>query len=169
MSATVILLDAEAQRIASLLSTVDPRSPGYKTLLDHLSCLHYIKSMVANEPSIGYPHIEPTTDDTDTSVPPVELTQPEPVKDDGYSIPDEPQPEEDKVVPFTAVEEEPPFDVPEAETPTVTKEQVKTALAEVRKKGVKISAFLTEHFGCSSFSELPEGKYAECLALAEGV
>lgn len=100
MSATVILLEAEAQRIASLLSTVDPLSAGYRTLLDHISQLHYIKSMVANEPSC-YLRIEPTTDDTDTSVPPVELTQPE----------------EDKVVPFTAVEEEPPSMYPKLRLP----------------------------------------------------
>lgn len=155
--ASSLFVQAELRRLLTRLSECDPATNEYNATLYALSQFtHLAADIDAIAKEIG--------------MEPVVLTKAEPKLQSPV--------EEDKVVPFPAPADELPFDVPEPEvkdeTPepeppaapavTLTKEEVRAALAKARKdKGINIPQFLQQNFGCSTFSELPEGKYEECV------
>lgn len=74
------------------------------------------------------------------------------------------EPESEKVVPFTATEEETPFDTEPAEpAKSYGKTEVRAALGIARTKGMDVPEFLQEFAGVDSFSKCPEGKYGEIM------
>lgn len=76
-----------------------------------------------------------------------------------------PEVEEPEADPAPAPDPEPGPE-PEPEDKTYSKEEVRAALAESRKKGVNVAELLKE-FGAANFTGLPAAKYGELMARLE--
>ena len=139
------LYDDEIRRMAEKLSAMDPSSAAYGQLLRNMSDLVWLadrRALAAQE--------KPTkNDDTPDHVR-------EAVEEAlGLDIPESAA--EPELVP--QAEDEP---APKTER-GYTKEEVRAALAESRKRGVKVTALLSD-LGYENFSAVPAGEYGAIMA-----
>ena len=139
------LFDTELQRMAEKLCAMEPDSASYGQLLSNMSDLCWLadrRALAAQE--------KPTeTDDTPAHVK-------EAVEEAlGLDTPDPAA--EPELVP--QAEDEP---APQTER-SYTKEEVRAALAESRKRGVKVTELLAG-LGYENFSAVPAGEYGAIMA-----
>lgn len=141
------LFDAELQRMAEKLGAMEPDSASYGQLLSNMSDLCWLadrRALAAQENPT-----EPKPDDTPAHVK-------EAVEEAlGLDTPDPAA--EPELVP--QAEDEP---APQTER-SYTKEEVRAALAESRKRGVKVTALLAD-LGYENFSAVPAGEYGAIMA-----
>ena len=141
------LIDTELQRMTEKLCAMDPGSAAYGQMLSNMSDLIWLadrRALEAQEKTI-----EPKTDDTPAHVK-------EAVEEAlGLDTPDPAA--EPELVP--QAEEEP---APQTGR-SYTKEEVRAALAESRKRGVKVTALLAD-LGYENFSAVPAGEYGAIMA-----
>lgn len=141
------LYDDEIRRMAEKLSAMDPSTAAYGQLLANMSELVWLadrRALAAKEKSP-----EPKTDDTPAHVK-------EAVEEAlGLDTPDPTA--EPELVP--QAENEP---APKTER-SYTKEEVRAALAESRKRGVKVTELLAG-LGYENFSAVPAGEYGAIMA-----
>lgn len=138
------LFDTEIQRMAEKLCAMDPGSTAYGQMLSNMSDLIWLADRRAlaeqEKPAVidGTPaHVKKAVEE-----------------DLGLDTPEEPVPE--------PVAE--PVSEPAPETGRIyTKEEVRAALAESRKRGVKVTALLGE-LGYDNFSAVPAGEYGAVMA-----
>ena len=134
------LFDTEIQRMAEKLCAMDPGSAAYGQMLSNMSDLIWLadrRTLAAQEkPAV----IDITPAHVKKSV----------EEDLGLDTPAEPVAE--------------PVAEPTPETGrSYTKEEVRAALAESRKRGVKVTALLGE-LGYDNFSAVPAGEYGAVMA-----
>lgn len=151
------LFDNEVQRMAEKLCAMDPGSAAYGQMLSNMNELIWLAdrhALAAQEKpgpviDITPAHVKKSVEEDlglDTPAETAPQTEPFP----------EPFPE-----PFTESE---PVAEPEPETGrSYTKEEVRAALAESRKRGVKVTALLGE-LGYDNFSAVPAGEYGAVMA-----
>lgn len=146
----------EAVRIVDSLAKSEPGTERYSSLLDNLNKLRYINDFI--RPAGG--RIEDTT--ATTGVPAhVKAAVEEAL---GLTTEDTPAPEA-KPEPKHDPKPEPDPDAsanPE-DGRSYTKEEVRAALAESRKRGVKVTELLGE-LGYDNFSAVPAGEYGAVMA-----
>lgn len=140
------LFDKEVQRMAERLCAMDPGSAAYGQMLSNMNELIWLAdrhALAAQE--------KPTVID----ITPAHVKKS--VEEDlGLDTPEEAAPQ---TVPFPE-----PFPEPAPETGrSYTKEEVRAALAESRKRGVKVTALLGE-LGYDNFSAVPAGEYGAVMA-----
>ncbi len=138
------LFDNEVQRMAKSLRIMDPGSAAYGQMLSNLSDLiwlaHRIGPATQEKPDVidvTPAHVKKAVEEDlglDTPEEPVSEPVPEPVS--------EPAPETGR---------------------SYTKEEVRAALAESRKRGVKVTELLGE-LGYDNFSAVPAGEYGAVMA-----
>ena len=146
------LFDNEVQRMAGKLCAMDPGSAAYGQMLSNMSDLIWLadrRTLAAQEKpaviDITPAHVKKSIEEDlglDTPAETAPQTEPFP----------EPFPE--------------PFAEPAPEPKTersYTKEEVRAALAESRKRGVKVTALLGE-LGYDNFSAVPAGEYGAVMA-----
>ena len=138
------LFDTEIQRMAEKLCAMDPGSAAYGQMLSNMSDLIWLadrRTLAAQEkPAV----IDITPAHVKKAV----------AEDLGLDTPEEPVSE-----PVTE-----PVTEPAPETGrSYTKEEVRAALAESRKRGVKVTALLGE-LGYDNFSAVPAGVYGAVMA-----
>lgn len=146
------LFDNEIQRMAEKLCAMDPGSAAYGQMLSNMSDLIWLadrRTLAAQEKpaviDITPAHVKKSVEEDlglDTPAETAPQTEPFP----------EPFPE--------------PFAEPAPEPKTersYTKEEVRAALAESRKRGVKVTALLGE-LGYDNFSAVPAGEYGAVMA-----
>ena len=150
------LFDTEIQRMAEKLCTMDPGSAAYGQLLSNMSDLIWLadrRTLAAQEKPAA---IDSTPAHVKKAV----------EEDLGLDTPEETAPQ---TAPFPE-----PFPAPFAETApetesapetarSYTKEEVRAALAESRKRGVKVTELLGE-LGYDNFSAVPAGEYGAVMA-----
>lgn len=140
------LFDNEVQRMAEKLCAMDPGSAAYGQMLSNMSDLIWIadrRTLAAQEKPAP---IDITPAHVKKSV----------AEDLGLDTPEEPVSE--------PVSEPAPETVSTPETGrSYTKEEVRAALAESRKRGVKVTALLGE-LGYDNFSAVPAGEYGAVMA-----
>ena len=146
------LFDTEIQRMAEKLCPMDPGSAAYGQMLSNMSDLIWLadrRTLAAQEkPAV----IDITPAHVKKSV----------EEDLGLDTPEEAAPQTE---PFPEPFPE-PFAEPAPEPKTersYTKEEVRAALAESRKRGVKVTALLGE-LGYDNFSAVPAGEYGAVMA-----
>lgn len=141
------LYDDEIQRMAEKLSAMDPSSAAYGQLLSNMSDLVWLadrRALATQEKPT-----EPKNDDTPAHV--------KEAVEEALGL-DTPDPAgELELVP--QAEEEP---APQTER-SYTKEEVRAALAESRKRGVKVTELLAG-LGYENFSAVPAGEYGAIMA-----
>lgn len=138
------LFDNEAQRMAKSLCIMDPSSAAYGQMLSNLSDLLWIAYRIG-------PATQEKPDVIDVTPAHVKKAVEE---DLGLDTPEEPVSE--------PVAE--PVAEPAPETGrSYTKEEVRAALAESRKRGVKVTELLGE-LGYDNFSAVPAGEYGAVMA-----
>lgn len=144
------LFDTEIQRMAEKLCAMDPGSAAYGQMLSNMSDLIWLadrRTLAAQEkPAV----IDITPAHVKKSV----------EEDLGLDTPEEPVSE--------SVTEHVSEPAPETESApetgrSYTKEEVRAALAESRKRGVKVTALLGE-LGYDNFSAVPAGEYGAVMA-----
>lgn len=138
------LFDNEAQRMAKSLCIMDPSSAAYGQMLSNLSDLLWIAYRIG-------PATQEKPDVIDVTPAHVKKAVEE---DLGLDTPEEPVSE-----PVAEPVSEP---VPETGR-SYTKEEVRAALAESRKRGVKVTELLGE-LGYDNFSAVPAGEYGAVMA-----
>lgn len=138
------LFDTEIQRMAEKLCAMDPGSAAYGQMLSNMSDLIWL----ADRRTLATQEKPDVIDVTPAHVKKA-------VEEDlGLDTPEEPVAE---IVPE-------PVSEPEPETGrSYTKEEVRTALAESRKRGVKVTELLGE-LGYDNFSAVPAGEYGAVMA-----
>ena len=138
------LFDNEVQRMAKSLCIMDPSSAAYGQMLSNLSDLLWIAYRIG-------PATQEKPDVIDVTPAHVKKAVEE---DLGLDTPEEPVSE--------PVAE--PVSEPTPETGrSYTKEEVRAALAESRKRGVKVTELLGE-LGYDNFSAVPAGEYGAVMA-----
>lgn len=138
------LFDNEVQRMAKSLCIMDPSSAAYGQMLSNLSDLLWIAYRIG-------PATQEKSDIIDVTPAHVKKAVEE---DLGLDTPEEPVSE--------PVAE--PVSEPTPETGrSYTKEEVRAALAESRKRGVKVTELLGE-LGYDNFSAVPAGEYGAVMA-----
>lgn len=140
------LFDTEIQRMAERLCAMDPGSAAYGQMLSNMSDLIWLadrRTLAAQEkPAV----IDITPAHVKKSV----------EEDLGLDTPEETAPQAEPVAE--------PVAEPAPETGrSYTKEEVRAALAESRKRGVKVTALLGE-LGYDNFSAVPAGEYGAVMA-----
>ena len=139
------LFDNEVQRMAKSLCIMDPSSAAYGQMLSNLSdlvCLAY--------------RIGPATQEKPDVIDVTPAHVKKAVEEDlGLDTPEEPVSE--------PVAEPVPEPVAEPVAEPYTKEEVRAALAESRKRGVKVTELLGE-LGYDNFSAVPAGEYGAVMA-----
>ena len=146
-------VEKELSRVYERLAKCEPGTEEYTKLLGNADQLFSIEAWYgAAVKASGEDEKPPKTDDTPTHVKEAveeALGLDTPVKAEPFP---EPFPE-----PFTD-------SAPEPKTGrTYTKEEVRAALAESRKRGVKVTALLGE-LGYDNFSAVPAGEYGAVMA-----
>lgn len=140
------LFDTEIQRMAEKLCAMDPGSAAYGQMLSNMSDLIWLadrRTLAAQEkPAV----IDITPAHVKKSV----------EEDLGLDTPEETAPQAEPV------SEPVPEPAPETGR-SYTKEEVRAALAESRKRGVKVTALLGE-LGYDNFSAVPAGEYGAVMA-----
>ena len=146
------LFDNEIQRMAEKLCAMDPGSAAYGQMLSNMSDLIWLadrRTLAAQEKpaviDITPAHVKKSVEED------LGLDTPEEAAPQTAPFP-EPFPE-----PFTESESEPKTGR------SYTKEEVRAALAESRKRGVKVTALLGE-LGYDNFSAVPAGEYGAVMA-----
>lgn len=142
------LFDTEIQRMAERLCAMDPGSAAYGQMLSNMSDLIWLadrRTLAAQEKpaviDITPAHVKKSVEEDlglDTPAEPVA----EPVADPVAEPVAEPTPKTER---------------------SYTKEEVRAALAESRKRGVKVTALLGE-LGYDNFSAVPAGEYGAVMA-----
>ena len=142
------LFDDEIQRMAEKLCAMDPGSAAYGQMLSNMSDLIWLadrRTLAAQEKpaviDITPAHVKKAVEEDlglDTPVEPVS----EPVSEPVAEPVSESAPETGR---------------------SYTKEEVRAALAESRKRGVKVTALLGE-LGYDNFSAVPAGEYGAVMA-----
>lgn len=148
------LFDDEVQRMAEKLCAMDPGSAAYGQLLSNMSDLIWLadrRTLAAQEkPAV----IDITPAHVKKSV----------EEDLGLDTPEEAAPQTEPFPEPFAESESEPVAKPAPETGrSYTKEEVRAALAESRKRGVKVTALLGE-LGYDNFSAVPAGEYGAVMA-----
>lgn len=146
------LFDNEVQRMAKSLCIMDPGSAAYSQMLSNLSDLLWIAYRIG-------PATQEKPDVIDVTPAHVKKAVEE---DLGLDTPEETAPQTE---PFPEPFPE-PFAEPAPEPKTersYTKEEVRAALAESRKRGVKVTELLGE-LGYDNFSAVPAGEYGAVMA-----
>ena len=142
------LFDNEAQRMAKSLCIMDPSSAAYGQMLSNLSDLLWIAYRIG-------PATQEKPDVIDVTPAHVKKAVEE---DLGLDTPEEP------VAEPVAEHVAEPVSEPAPETGrSYTKEEVRAALAESRKRGVKVTELLGE-LGYDNFSAVPAGEYGAVMA-----
>ena len=140
------LFDTEIQRMAEKLCAMDPGSAAYGQMLTNMSDLIWLadrRTLAAQEKPAA---IDITPAHVKKSV----------EEDLGLDTPEETAPQAEPVTE--------PVTEPAPETGrSYTKEEVRAALAESRKRGVKVTALLGE-LGYDNFSAVPAGEYGAVMA-----
>ena len=138
------LFDTEIQRMAEKLCAMDPGSAAYGQMLSNMSDLIWLadrRALAAQEKpdviDVTPAHVKKAVEE-----------------DLGLDTPEEPVSE-----PVAEPVSEP---VPETGR-SYTKEEVRAALAESRKRGVKVTELLGE-LGYDNFSAVPAGEYGAVMA-----
>lgn len=142
------LFDTEIQRMAEKLCAMDPGSAAYGQMLSNMSDLIWLadrRTLAAQEKpaviDITPAHVKKAVEEDlglDTPEETAPQAEPEPVSE--------------------------PVSEPAPETGrSYTKEEVRAALAESRKRGVKVTALLGE-LGYDNFSAVPAGEYGAVMA-----
>ena len=138
------LFDTEIQRMARSISVMDPSSEAYGQMISNMSDLIWLAYRIG-------PATQEKSDVIDVTPAHVKKAVEE---DLGLDTPEEPVPEP---VPEPVAE-------PAPETGrSYTKEEVRAALAESRKRGVKVTELLGE-LGYDNFSAVPAGEYGAVMA-----
>lgn len=140
------LFDDEVQRMAEKLCAMDPGSAAYGQMLSNMSDLIWLadrRTLAAQEKpaviDITPAHVKKAVEE-----------------DLGLDTPEETAPQAEPVAE--------PVAEPAPETGrSYTKEEVRAALAESRKRGVKVTALLGE-LGYDNFSAVPAGEYGAVMA-----
>lgn len=140
------LFDDEIQRMAEKLCAMDPGSAAYGQMLSNMSDLIWLadrRTLAAQEKpaviDITPAHVKKAVEE-----------------DLGLDTPEETAPQTEPV--------SEPVVEPAPETGrSYTKEEVRAALAESRKRGVKVTALLGE-LGYDNFSAVPAGEYGAVMA-----
>lgn len=140
------LFDTEIQRMAEKLCAMDPGSAAYGQMLSNMSDLTWLadrRTLAAQEKpaviDITPAHVKKAVEE-----------------DLGLDTPEETAPQAEPV--------SEPVSEPAPETGrSYTKEEVRAALAESRKRGVKVTALLGE-LGYDNFSAVPAGEYGAVMA-----
>lgn len=142
------LFDDEIQRMAEKLCAMDPGSAAYGQMLSNMSDLIWLadrRTLAAQEKpaviDITPAHVKKAVEEDlglDTPAEPVS----EPVSEPVAEPVSKPAPEAGR---------------------SYTKEEVRAALAESRKRGVKVTALLGE-LGYDNFSAVPAGEYGAVMA-----
>lgn len=146
------LFDNEVQRMAEKLCAMDPGSAAYGQMLSNLSDLIWLAHRIG-------PAAQEKPDVIDVTPAHVKKAVEE---DLGLDTPEETAPQTE---PFPEPFPE-PFAEPAPEPKTersYTKEEVRAALAESRKRGVKVTELLGE-LGYDNFSAVPAGEYGAVMA-----
>ena len=138
------LFDTEIQRMAEKLCAMDPGSAAYGQMLSNMSDLIWLadrRALAAQEKpdviDVTPAHVKKAVEE-DLGLDTPEETVSEPVAE--------------------------PVSEPEPETGrSYTKEEVRAALAESRKRGVKVTELLGE-LGYDNFSAVPAGEYGAVMA-----
>ena len=139
------LFDTQIQRMAEKLCAMDPGSAAYGQLLSNMSDLIWL----ADRRTLAAQEKPSAIDSTPAHVKKA-------VEEDlGLDTPEEPVSE-----PVTEPVTEPE---PEPVAEPYTKEEVRAALAESRKRGVKVTELLGE-LGYDNFSAVPAGEYGAVMA-----
>ena len=138
------LFDNEAQRMAKSLCIMDPSSAAYGQMLSNLSDLLWIAYRIG-------PATQEKPDVIDVTPAHVKKAVEE---DLGLDTPEAPVAE-----PAAEPVAEPAPDTGRS----YTKEEVRAALAESRKRGVKVTELLGE-LGYDNFSAVPAGEYGAVMA-----
>lgn len=139
------LYDDEIRRMAEKLSAMDPSSAAYGQLLSNMSDLVWL----ADRRALAAQEKQTKNDDTPAHV--------KEAVEEALGL-DTPEPAaEPELVP--QAEDEP---APKTEH-SYTKEEVRAALAESRKRGVKVTALLSD-LGYENFSAVPAGEYGAIMA-----
>lgn len=140
------LFDDEVQRMAEKLCAMDPGSAAYGQMLSNMSDLIWLadrRTLAAQEKpamiDITPAHVKKAVEE-----------------DLGLDTPEETAPQAEPVT------EPAPETEPETER-GYTKEEVRAALAESRKRGVKVTALLAD-LGYDNFSAVPAGEYGAIMA-----
>lgn len=138
------LFDTEIQRMARSISVMDPSSEAYGQMLSNMTDLIWLAYRIG-------PATQEKPDVIDVTPAHVKKAVEE---DLGLDTPEEPVA---KIVPE-------PVSEPAPETGrSYTKEEVRAALAESRKRGVKVTELLGE-LGYDNFSAVPAGEYGAVMA-----
>lgn len=142
------LFDNEVRRMARSISVMDPSSAAYGQMLSNMSDLIWLadrRTLATQEKpaviDITPAHVKKAVEEDlglDTPEEPVADPEPEPVAEPVA----EPAPETGR---------------------SYTKEEVRAALAESRKRGVKVTELLGE-LGYDNFSAVPAGEYGAVMA-----
>lgn len=146
------LFDNEVQRMAERLCAMDPGSAAYGQMLSNMNELVWLADRHALAAQEKPAPIDITPAHVKKSV----------AEDLGLDTPEEAAPQTE---PFPEPFPE-PFAEPAPEPKTersYTKEEVRAALAESRKRGVKVTALLGE-LGYDNFSAVPAGEYGAVMA-----
>lgn len=140
------LFDDEIQRMAEKLCAMDPGSAAYGQMLSNMSDLIWLadrRALAAQEKpaviDITPAHVKKAVEE-----------------DLGLDTPEETAPQAEPVV-------EPVSESAPETGRSYTKEEVRAALAESRKRGVKVTALLGE-LGYDNFSAVPAGEYGAVMA-----
>ena len=142
------LFDNEIQRMARGLPVMDPSSAAYGQMISNMSDLIWLAHRIG-------PAAQEKPDVIDVTPAHVKKAVEE---DLGLDTPEEPVAE-----PVTEHVAE-PVSEPAPETGrSYTKEEVRAALAESRKRGVKVTELLGE-LGYDNFSAVPAGEYGAVMA-----
>ena len=138
------LFDNEVRRMARSISVMDPSSAAYGQMISNMSDLIWLAYRIG-------PATQEKPDVIDVTPAQVKKAVEE---DIGLDTPEEPVSE--------PVAE--PVSEPAPETGrSYTKEEVRAALAESRKRGVKVTELLGE-LGYDNFSAVPAGEYGAVMA-----
>lgn len=142
------LFDDEIQRMAEKLCAMDPGSAAYGQMLSNMSDLIWLadrRTLAAQEKpaviDITPAHVKKAVEE-----------------DLGLDTPAEPVSE-----PVSEPVAEPVSESAPETGRSYTKEEVRAALAESRKRGVKVTALLGE-LGYDNFSAVPAGEYGAVMA-----
>ena len=143
------LFDTEIQRMARSISVMDPSSEAYGQMISNMSDLIWLAYRIG-------PATQEKPDVIDVTPAHVKKAVEE---DLGLDTPEEAAPQ---TVPFPEPFPE-PFAEPEPVAEPYTKEEVRAAPAESRKRGVKVTELLGE-LGYDNFSAVPAGEYGAVMA-----
>lgn len=142
------LFDTEVQRMAEKLGAMDPGSAAYGQMLSNMNELIWLADRHALAAQEKPAVIDITPAHVKKSV----------EEDLGLDTPEEPVSE-----PVSEPVAEPVSESAPETGRSYTKEEVRAALAESRKRGVKVTALLGE-LGYDNFSAVPAGEYGAVMA-----